>query len=57
MTTILSSVRLLKQIGRLQGLWFKFVLSAGILFALGIGFIYYTNIKFEDVFSFVTKFI
>jgi len=57
MNTLLSSVRLLKQIGRLKGLWFKFVLSAGILFALGIGIIYYTGIKFEDIFSFVTKFI
>jgi hypothetical protein len=57
MNTLLSSVRLLKQIGRLKGLWFKFVLSTGILFALGIGVIYYTDIKFEDIFSFVTKFI
>ena len=57
MNTLLSSVRLVKQIARLKGLWFKFVLSAGIMFALGIAVIYYSGINFEDVFSFITKFI
>ena len=51
MNTLLSSVRLVKQIARLKGLWFKFVLGAGILVALGIVTIYYMGINLEDIFS------
>ncbi|MBT5259130.1 MAG: hypothetical protein HOL75_09550 [Nitrospina sp.] len=55
MNTLLSSVRLVKQIARLKGLWFKFVLSAGILVALGIVTIYYMGINLEDIFSLWSK--
>ena len=55
MNTLLSSVRLVKQIARLKGLWFKFVLSAGILVSLGIVTIYYMGINLEDIFSLWSK--
>jgi hypothetical protein len=56
MNTLLSSVRLVKQVARLKGLWLKFVLSVGIMIALGIPVILYTEINVDNFFPFLSNF-
>jgi hypothetical protein len=50
---LLSVFRLFKQIGRLKGLWFKFVVGSGILIALGFVAINYMDINIKDILSFL----
>jgi hypothetical protein len=49
----LSVLRLFKQIGRLKGLWFKFVVGSGILVTLGFVAINYMDINIKDILSFL----
>ena len=51
--TFLSVLRLFKQIGRLKGLWFKFVVGSGILVTLGFVAINYMDINIKDILSFL----
>jgi hypothetical protein len=56
MNTFMSAVRLIKQIGRLKGMWFKFVLGVGILLTLGIVSIQYMNIDIQDILAYIPNF-
>ena len=49
----MSAVRLIKQIGRLKGLWFKFVVGVGILVLLGFVAIQYMDINIKSIQSYV----
>ena len=53
MKTLMSVVRLIKQIGRLKGLWFKFVVGVGILVLLGFVAIQYMDIDIKGVLSYI----
>ena len=51
--TFLSVFRLFKQIGRLKGLWFKFVVGGGVLVSLGFVAINYMDINIKDILSYL----
>ena len=53
MKTLMSVVRLIKQIGRLKGLWFKFVVGVGILVLLGFVAIQYMDIDINKFQSYI----
>ena len=53
MKKLMSVVRLIKQIGRLKGLWFKFVVGVGILDLLGFVAILYMDIDIKSIQSYV----
>jgi hypothetical protein len=53
MNTFMSAVRLIKQIGRLKGMWFKFVVGVGILVALSFVSIQYMDIDIKDIISYI----
>tara|TARA_Y100001960_G_scaffold328504_1_gene417427 strand:+ start:1479 stop:1664 length:186 start_codon:yes stop_codon:yes gene_type:complete len=48
MNTLMSAIRLVRQIGRLKGLWFKFVLTVGILILLFFIAVYYMDIDLSS---------
>ena len=50
---LMSVVRLIKQIGRLKGLWFKFVVGVGILVLLGFVAIQYMDIDIKSIQSYI----
>ena len=50
---LMSVVRLIKQIGRLKGLWFKFVVGVGILVLLGFLAIQYMDIDIKSIQSYI----
>ena len=53
MKKLMSVVRLIKQIGRLKGLWFKFVVGVGILVLLGFVAIQYMDIDIKSIQSYI----
>ena len=56
MKKLMSVVRLIKQIGRLKGLWFKFVVGFGILVLLGFVAIQYMDIDIKDILAYTPNF-
>ena len=53
MKKFMSIIRLIKQIGRLKGLWFKFVVGVGILVLLGFVAIQYMDIDIKSIQSYI----
>ena len=53
MKKLMSVVRLIKQIGRLKGLWFKFVVGVGIMVLLGFVAIQYMDIDIKNIQSYI----
>jgi hypothetical protein len=49
----MSIIRLIKQIGRLKGLWFKFVVGVGIMVLLGFVAIQYMDIDIKNIQSYI----